>query len=50
VVLADSEFTVDHQPDPESASVIFKFSTTKAITLDELLVENRGAIESGVRV
>jgi hypothetical protein len=34
VVLADSEFTADHQPDPESASVIFKFSTTKGITLD----------------
>jgi hypothetical protein len=50
VVLADSEFTADHQPDPESASVIFKFSTTKGITLDELLVEDCGAVESGVRV
>jgi hypothetical protein len=50
VVLADSEFTADHQPDRESASVIFKFSTTKGITLDELLVEDCGAVESGVRV
>jgi hypothetical protein len=32
------------------ASVMFKFSTTKGITLDELLVEDCGAVESGVRV
>lgn len=42
VVLADSKFTADHQPDPESA--------TKGITLDGLLVEDCGAVESGVRV
>jgi len=43
VVLAERVYC-RHQPDPESASVIFEFSTTEGIDLDELLVE------SGVRV
>ena len=40
----------DHQPDPESGSVIFRFSTTKGITFDDLLAEDCGATESDVRV
>ena len=40
----------NHQRNPESASVIFEFSTTKGITLDELLAEDCCAVESGVRV
>ena len=43
VVLAERVYC-RHQPDPENASVIFEFSTTEGIDLDELLVE------SGVRV